>query len=112
MPYEVHWGEATLLPGDYVLSFEHVTMHLPTTLVIREAKSGLIFAYELLDGREYSSKGKSTLVISTRGKQNAVESLRIAELGKSFVYERPPAPGRAPEDAQKTQTVPVVVAKR
>ena len=28
MPYEVHWGEATLLPGDYVLSFaEHVTMH-------------------------------------------------------------------------------------
>jgi hypothetical protein len=41
---------------------------MPTVLVIREANSRLIVAYELLDNRAYSSKGKSALVISTRGK--------------------------------------------
>src|SRR5215472_3619683 len=109
LPYETHWGKTVLPAGDYVLTFTHNTQPM---LTIRDAKSRLIVAYELTDVRDDSTKGPSALLIGTQGTRRAVQSLRIAELGETFVYERPPAQGRSTEEAGQTQAVPVVVAKK
>jgi hypothetical protein len=108
---EVHWGQTTLPPGDYVLTFEHVTMRQPTTVVIRDAKNLRVVAIELVGIREDSNKGTSALVIGSRGKHQIVESLRIAELGETFVYERP-VQRDGSKEAHQTQAIPVIVAKR
>jgi len=116
LPYEVHWGMATLAPGDYLLSFEHITMSMPAKLVIRDAKSLRIVAYEDIGIRDDSTRGTSALLIGRRGSPRVVYSLRIAELGETFVYERPvyqrtPAQGDAVE-ARQTQAIPILVAKK
>jgi len=110
LQHETHWGQAVLPAGDYVLAFTHDNM--PPMLVIRDAKSRLIVAYESLGIREGSAKGESALLISTGREQRVVHSLTIAELGETFVYERPPAHRRAAEEARQMQTVPVLVAKK
>ena len=110
LSHETRWGQAVLPPGDYQLRF--VINNGGPMLVIRDAKSRLVVAYESLDIRESSTTGESAILIGRRGNQQVVQSLRIAELGESFVYERPPAHGRAGEEARKTQVVPVLVAKQ
>jgi hypothetical protein len=110
LPYETHWGKAVLPAGDYVLTFTNDNTQ--PKLMIRDAKGLLIVAYERTDVRDDSTKGPSALVIGTQGTRRAVQSLRIAELGETFVYERPPAQGRSMEEAVKTQAVPVVIAKK
>jgi hypothetical protein len=112
LAYEVHWGQATLPPGDYLLTFEHLTMRQPTTVVIREAKSFRVVATELVGNREDSTQGASALLITTQGKLQVVESLRIAELGETFVYERSPARQRKTEEARRLRTVPALAAEK
>jgi hypothetical protein len=108
--YETRWGRAVLPPGEYQLTFDHSSPG--PMLVVRDVKSRLIVAYELTDVRDDGTKGPSALLIGTQGTRRAVQSLRIAELGKTFVYERPPAQGRSTEEAGQTQAVPVVIAKK
>ena len=109
LPSETHWGQAVLPAGDYLLTFTRDSMG--TMLVIRNAKSDRIVAFESVNIREDSAKGeKSALLIGTRGEQRIVHSLRIAELGQVFVYHR--ALARAVEEARQTQAVPVVVAEK
>jgi hypothetical protein len=108
LPYEARWGQAVLPPGDYQLTFDSDR----SMLVIRDANSLRLVAFEPVKIREDSTDGGSALLIWTRGTQRVVYSLRIAELGQAFVYERPPAHGRAAEEARQTQAVPVVVAKK
>jgi hypothetical protein len=110
LPYETRWGQTVLPPGDYQLTF--VDNSMSTRLVIRDANSLQLVAFEPTDIRENSTGGPSALLIGTRGAQRVVYSLRIAELGEAFVYERPPTQGHVPEEADQTQTVPVLVAKR
>jgi hypothetical protein len=107
LPYETRWGQTVLPPGDYQLTFVR-----DNRLVIRDASSLQLVAFEPTNIRETSSGGPSALLIGTRGTQRVVYSLRIAELGEAFVYERPPAQGYAPEEADQTQTVPVLVATK
>lgn len=111
LPHETHWGQAALPAGDYMITFTHDNTPQPM-LVIRDAKSRLIVGYESLNIRENGTKGESALLISTRGTEWVVYSLRIAELGESFVYERPPGHERAEQEARKTQVIPVIVAKK
>ena len=110
LSHETHWGQAVLPPGDYQLRF--VINNGGPLLVIRDAKSRLVVAYESARSRETSITGESAILIGKHGNQQVVQSLRIAELGESFVYERPPAHGRAGEEARKTQVVPVLMAKK
>ena len=109
LPYETHWGQAVLPAGDYLLTFTNNSMG-NTMLVIRNARSRQFAAFESVNIRQDSGKGESALLIGSRGEQRIVYSLRIAELGQAFVYDR--ALARAVEEAQQTQSVPVVVAKR
>ena len=107
---ETRWGQAVLPAGDYELRF--VNDNVGPILAIRDAKALRGVAYERVDVQEDSANGASALLISTRGAQHVVCSLTIAELGKTFIYERPPARGRAEEEARETQTIPILVAKK
>ncbi len=108
LPFEARWGQAVLPAGDYQLTF--APGDTPGMLSIRDAKSLRPVAFEPVNIREDSKQGKSALLIGTHGRQHVVYSLRIAELGKTFVYERPSA--RAVEEARKAQAVPVLVATK
>ena len=108
LPSETRWGQAVLPAGDYLLTFSHDS--IGTLLVIENAKSHQVVAFEPANIREDSKNGESALLIGTRGEQRIVHSLRIAELGQAFVYDR--ALARGAEEARKTQAVPVVVAQK
>jgi hypothetical protein len=110
LPYEARWGQVVLPPGDYRLTFVQ-NMHAKM-LNIQDANSLRHVAFILADNLKDSTGGESALVIGTRGRQHVVCSLRIAELGETFIYANPPARGRAVEGARKTQTVQVLVAKK
>ena len=106
LPYATQWGKATLQPGDYLLTFnaDH------TLLMIRDAKSQRVVAFEPINDREDCREGGSALIISATGEQRVVRSLRISELGEAFVYSQ--ASAREVEEAHHTRTVPVVVAEK
>ena len=106
LPYAAQWGKATLQPGDYLLTFYGEG----TMLVIRDAKSQRVVAFEPINDREDCGKGGSVLIIGTSGEQRVVRSLRIAELGEAYVYSRPSA--REMEEARHTSAVPIVVAEK
>jgi hypothetical protein len=108
LPYKTNWGQAVLPAGDYLFTFTHDT--LDSMLLIRNAKTGRAVAFEPLNIREDSAKSGSALLIGTRGERRIVYSLRLAQLGQSFVYDRPLS--RAAEEARRTQAVPVVLAEK
>ena len=110
LSYETHWGRAVLPAGEYQLTF--VRNNEGSMLLIQDAKSRRAVAFEPANVREDSREAGSALLIGTRGKQHVVYSLTIADLGESFVYQRPAAHNRELEEARETQAVPVFVAMR
>jgi hypothetical protein len=108
LTHETHWGQAVLPAGDYLLSFDN---HISNLLVVRDAKSGRGVAYEPINNRQDSKAGGSALLIGTRGSQQVVHSFRVAELGETFIYDRPLA-RRAVEEANNTATVRVLEARK
>lgn len=110
LPFETRWGQAVLPAGEYELRF--APSDSPAVLVIRDVKSRRPVAYESIPGPDDAKTGPSALVIGTKGTQRVVYSLRIAELGETFVYERSPAHLSKNEEARQLQTVPVLAAER
>lgn len=106
LPFEAHWGQAVLPPGDYLVRF-------PTdpqgTLVIYDAKNHEV-AIEGANDRDDSAGRSSALFISIKGREHVVYSLTIAELGETFVYHR--LPKSEVQEARRMQTVPVLVAEK
>jgi hypothetical protein len=109
LPYEVQWGKASLQPGTYVLTFTNDSRQL---LVIRSAKSERPVALEPENIREDSGKGESALLIRSKGGKQIVHSLRISELGQTFVYDPALAHPHAIEEANNLRAIPVLTAKR
>lgn len=109
LPYEVHWGQAVLPPGDYLLGFQNTPF---TTAVIRDAVTLRPVAFEPVVIREDSKGGESALLIGTRGEHRTVYSLRIEQLGETFVYDPPLARAKAIEEAHHTNSVPVLMAAK
>jgi len=107
LQHETRWGQATLPPGDYQLTIDD--NQGVENLLLFDARSHRQIAIEFAGVREGRSKGASALLIGGQGKQRVVYSLRIAELGETFVYERPPAQARPIEEAGQTQAVAVAV---
>ena len=109
LQHETRWGQAVLPAGQYLLTFDN---HISNMLVVRDAESLEMVAYEPANVRQDSTGGESALLIAIRGSQQTVHSLRIAELGQVFVYDRALGNGRAVEEARQTQAVRVIVAKK
>jgi hypothetical protein len=59
-----------------------------------------------------SADGEDALLTPSNGSHRVVESFRVAELGKVFIYGRARANGRKTEEASNTETIPVLQAKR
>src|SRR6266403_2393651 len=93
LPYEVRWGQAVLPAGEYLLKFEDVTTRV--FVVIQDAKSGKNVAY-LAPMTTSEGQGTSALLITDDGER--VQSLRVAELGETFIYE--PTPVRKTKDVR------------
>ena len=106
LPFEVHWGQAVLPPGDYLVRFP---LETPGNLVIFNATNRREVAIEGTDDRDDSAGRRSALLISTKGREHVVYSLTIAELGETFVYHR--LPNSEVKEARQMQTVPVLEAQ-
>ena len=109
LQHETRWGQAVLPAGQYILTFDNKISNM---LVVRDAKSLYRVAYEPANDMQDSTGGESALLITVRGSQQIVHSLRIAELGQVFVYDRLLANGREVEEARQSRSVPVVVAEK
>lgn len=107
LPFEAHWGQAVLPPGDYLVRF---STDMQGILVISNAKNHREVAVERTDNRDDSAGRSSALLISTQGREHVVYSLTIAELGETFVYHR--LPKSEVKEARRMQTVPVLVAEK
>ncbi len=106
---EVHWGKAVLGPGAYSLAVDPTTL----TIIIRDARTAKIVALESARPTYDTNSDDSKLVISIRGNQRTVDSLRLAGLGEVF-QQAPPFPPsrRTAEDARNSEVIPVEVAKK
>jgi hypothetical protein len=109
LSHEVQWGKAVIQPGTYLLTFPQDNQEF---LVIRDAKSQKNVAFERISIREDSGTGVSSLLISARGNRWIVYSLRISELGETFVSDPALAHPRVVEEANNTRAVPVLMAKQ
>jgi hypothetical protein len=110
IPYEVRWGKAELLPGNYILTMSGDSVR--PVVVVRDAKTFRTVAVEPAGIEERSTKNESALLVGTRGQHQVVHSLRIAELGEVFIYDPALANERTVEEASKTRTVPVEIAEK
>lgn len=111
LPFEAHWGGAVLPAGHYM--FKITSNDVNPVVIIRNAETRKFVAYERVDFQEKSSSGKSALLIGTKGGQQIVYSVRIAELGQVFVCDPALAneEARTPVQARNSQDVPVLVAQ-
>jgi hypothetical protein len=105
---EVHWGKAVLAPGAYTLTLEQS----PRTIIIRDA-SGKNVAQEVSQPGYNTDNDDSQLLVSVRGNQRAVYSVRLAGRGEVFHKVHPfAASGRAAEEARNAETIRVEFAKK
>lgn len=109
LPFDARLGQTTLPAGDYMIRFADVGSR--SFLVIKETKSGRDVALLApLETNETSSTGQSTLLVTTRGNQRVIHSLRLAELGEVFVFDSKAA-NEEIREARQTEPIVVVAAK-
>jgi hypothetical protein len=94
LPFDARLGQTTLPAGDYMIRFADVGSR--SFLVIKT--------------NETSSTGQSALLVTTRGNQRVIHSLRLAELGEVFVYDSKAA-NEEIREARQTEPIVVVAAK-
>ena len=90
--------------------YSNLRMSQRVFVVIQDAKSGKNVAY-LAPMTTSEGQGTSALLITDDGER--VQSLRVADLGETFIYE--PTPVRKTKDVRephKVQTLPIVSAKK
>jgi hypothetical protein len=109
LPFEAHWGQAVLQPGDYQLAF---VQGAESVLVIRDAKTLRAIALEPATIREGGHGEASALLIAVRGNQRTIHSLRIAELGETYVFDPDLAHPRRVQEARRIPVVPVLAAQK
>jgi hypothetical protein len=109
LQHSVRWGEAVLGAGEYRLALDTGTV--PAQAVITNAASGKNVAIVRSSISE-DGKGNSALLIGRRGNQHVVYSFRVAELGQVFIYDPALAHRNGMSEADNTETVPVLDAKK
>lgn len=85
LPFETHWGGATLPAGDYTFALQ--SMSSPYTLYIRGEKVNAIIQAAATDDRHVSEHAQLNLVDISD--VQTVQTFDAPELGLSFVYDTP-----------------------
>jgi len=113
LPNEVHWGNAVLGPGAYSLTLDQPARAVPI-IVIRDVATGKVVARTIASGLDYhTDRGDSKLLISVRGNQRAVYSVRLGGIGEVFQLAHPFGAGkRGAQEARRAEAIPVEVAKK
>ena len=112
LQHETTWAGVVLPAGDYVITLDHGIGVGPATVLIRNAVTGKAVGIVQSPIADSGTDGADSLLTASQGNRWVVQSFRVTELGKVFVYERPRATGRKTEEASKTEMVPVLQAKK
>ena len=108
LPYEVHWGTATLPAGKYTITMDSLNR---ATLVQSASTSQAFFTR--MPTIQDSQKGAACLIVTTEGNERTIRSLNLPQDGKSLVYK--PLTKAEREQLAKAgqiQSVPVFAAKK
>ena len=107
LPYEVHWGQAVLAPGQYSIRMNSVAGPAMIT-----SANGDRTVYTQVPTIADSDKGGTRLTITNLGHERKVRSLNLPELGKLVIFA-PLTQSEREEIAKagQTNTVPVVTAE-
>ena len=106
LPYEVHWGTATLPAGEYAISMDS----LHTAIALVQSASNNVSFFTRIPVMADSSKSPASLVITSFQGDRRVRSLNV--LGKSFVYEPLTRAEREQIAKGRMQIVPVFIARK
>jgi hypothetical protein len=116
LPFEAHWGLATLPPGEY--SFKINTEYSPYTVRI-DGKNGAAFVYAAGVSTE-NADGRSELIVVRSGSKVIVRALRLAHVASSqitkplvFTYVMPSGERQfMAQGPHLIQRLPVLVASK
>jgi hypothetical protein len=107
---QVRWGRTLIPAGHYNLVVDSAlgTASLTIARVI-DTNTGVTVAMVSCPIRE-DAKGPSALILSRRGNQQVVHTLRLEELNESFIFVPSLAHRHLTEEARETTTVPILEA--
>jgi hypothetical protein len=110
LTHPVRWDNATLAPGHYSLTLDQSTQ----TIIICDAATGkaVVRPFAKPDYRQ-GNRYDSELLITIRGEQRVVSSVRLASLGEVYQKAHPFAANeRTVEEARNAEAIPVEMAQK
>jgi hypothetical protein len=111
LDHPVRWGQALLPAGNYTLVVDYLLGNSVAVAKIVDTKT-LITAAVVPCPITEDSNGPSVLILGNRGAQQIVHTLRVHELNESFVFDPSLAHRRITEEANSSETVPILTAKK
>jgi hypothetical protein len=109
--HSVRWGQALIPAGNYRINIDPSNGFGLLTAEVFDTRSGRPVAMIACNITE-NAKGPSTLFLSRRGNEHVVHTLRVEELNESFIFDPSLAHRRVAEEADSTETVPILNAKK
>jgi hypothetical protein len=108
LPYEVHWGTATLPAGEYMITMDS----LHTATLVQSVSNSQSFFTHMPTINDSTKRPTSLVITSSRGERR-VRSLNLPQYGKSLIYEPLTKAEREQlAKAGQVQSVPVFAAKK
>jgi len=108
LPYEVHWGTATLPPGEYTITMD--SLHSAT--LVQSASNSQSFFTRMPTINDSMERPTSLVITSFQGERR-VRSLNLPQYRRSLIYE--PLTKAEREQLAKAgqiQSVPVFAARK
>ena len=111
LPFETHWGNAVLAPGDYSFRLNFSGGSPDYTVLTREQDQTETIV--MASTRSHRSSGKSGLIVERHGNRGTVRSLCLAEEGLVIHYPAAKAqPQLAAQGPKLIQRIPILLAQK
>jgi hypothetical protein len=105
LPFEAHWGPATLPPGDYSFTLDKATFDGMITL-FRGANAVALISCQ---GGEDKTFGRSELVVVRNSAGRSIRELHLAPIGMVLTYgSHKPRRDKAAEEREVAQVIPII----
>lgn len=104
LPFEAHWGHATLPAGDYSFMLERGP---DAKLLVSRGNKNV--AYIVAQGYTAEPPVGASMTVVQNSAGNTVRELSLPGIGKTLRYA-PNKPGRAAEERLSAQLIPVTTA--
>jgi len=107
LPFDAHWGQATLAAGDYTFTLNSTGQ--PAIVKIEQGRRRM--ALVMAHGFSTSNASKeSELIVTRSGDHLRIRVLHLAELGTDLYYAAPKTEGREMASAPELiQRVPIIL---